>query len=293
MEETPSHVTQTEVGGESSKTLEIDEGNTTSPTDKTENGTDILVVGERQDENPEVCPKADEGNDVNIIDESANSDENKGEQITGDTGDNNGDQEIKNSGQGDQDQQINTDIVGEEPSNETPIEKSQEVSEEGKTDTDKSDSSRSQKDPAQEPGKEDKQSESKDYRKSVIYPTIDRHARDFRKAVASTSAETKSKLFIATELPDLIADETIRADVRVVTYVRKCLELCWYMCMQDPPMVIISPKKGELVDKALFSFHGRRGKIVEVCVWPALLLHDNGPLVCKGYVLPEERNRNR
>ena len=101
------------------------------------------------------------------------------------------------------------------------------------------------------------------------------------------------QLFIDTELPALIPDEIIRADVRVVTYVRKCVELCWYMCMQDPPMVIISPRQGQLVDKALFSFHGRRGKIVEVCVWPALLLHDNGPLVCKGYVLPEERNRNR
>nr|XP_034300343.1 uncharacterized protein LOC105333281 isoform X1 [Crassostrea gigas] len=291
MQETPSHATQTDIERESSKTLETDEGNTTSPTDKTENGTDEHVEGERQDKNPEGCPKADEGNDVNKIDESAKLDENKGEQSTGDNGDSNGDQEIKNSGQGDPNQQTDKDTVGEEPSNETPIEKNQEVSEEGKTDTDKSDSS--QKDPAQGPEKENKPPESKDYRKSAIYPTIDRHARDFRKAAASTSAKTKSKLFIATELPDLIADETVRADVRVLTYVRKCVELCWYMCMQDPPMVIISPQKGQLVDKALFSFHGRRGKIVEVCVWPALLLHDNGPLVCKGYVLPEERNRNR
>ncbi|XP_052719812.1 uncharacterized protein LOC128191667 [Crassostrea angulata] len=175
--------------------------------------------------------------------------------------------------------------------NQTPSEKSQEVSEEGKTDTDKSDSS--QKDPAQEPEKEDKHSEGKDYRKSVIYPTIDRYAGDFRKAAAFTSAKTKSTLFIASELPFLIPDETVRADVRVLTYVRKCVELCWYMCIQDPPVVIVSPKQGQLVDKALFSFHGRFGKIVALCVWPALLLHENGPVMCKGYVLPEERNRHR
>lgn len=113
MEETPSHVTQTEVGGESGQTLETDEGNTIPPRDKTESGTDKNVEDDIQDKNPEECPKADEGNDVNIIDESANSDENKGEQITGDTGDNNGDQEIKHCGQGDQNQQTDKDTVGE------------------------------------------------------------------------------------------------------------------------------------------------------------------------------------
>ncbi|XP_052719813.1 uncharacterized protein LOC128191669 [Crassostrea angulata] len=204
---------------------------------------------------------------------------------------NSGHQAIRNSGQRDHSQQTYKDIVGEEFFNQTPSEKSQEVSEEGKTNTDKSDSS--QKDPAQEPEKEDKHSEGKDYRESVIYPTIDRHARVFQKAAASTSTKTKSKLFTTSKLPFLIPDETARADVRLLTYVRKCVELCWYMCMQDPPMTIISPIQGQLVDKALFSFHGRRGKIVEVCVWPALLLHENGPLVCKGYVLPEERNRHR
>lgn len=109
MEETPSHVTQTEVGGESGQTLETDEGNTIPPTDKTESGTDKNVEDEKHDKNPEGCPKAD-GNDVNIIDESAKLDENKGEQITGD---NNGDQEIKNSGQGDQNQQTDKDTAGE------------------------------------------------------------------------------------------------------------------------------------------------------------------------------------
>lgn len=113
IEETPSHVTQTEVGGESGQTLETYEGNIIPPTDNTESGTDNIVKDDKPDKSPEECPKADEGNDVNINDESANSDENKGEQITGDTGDNNGDQEIKNSGQGDQNQQTDKDTVGE------------------------------------------------------------------------------------------------------------------------------------------------------------------------------------
>ncbi|XP_056012439.1 enolase-phosphatase E1-like isoform X2 [Ostrea edulis] len=147
----------------------------------------------------------------------------------------------------------------------------------------------------QEMGPEEAKEEIEDrpYRTDPSFPMIERHARDFRKAAAGTSAQTKSKLFIEMELPTLVKDEDIRSDIRTLMYARKCVELCWYMCMQDPPMVIITPQKGEEIDKGLFSFHGRRGKTVEVCVWPALLLHDNGPLVCKGYILPEERKRKK
>ncbi|XP_061165407.1 uncharacterized protein LOC133174327 [Saccostrea echinata] len=154
-----------------------------------------------------------------------------------------------------------------------------------------------EKDGGNEPdGEEEKgpeEEEDRKYRTDQAFPMIERHAREFRKAAAATSAKTKSTLFINVELPNLVTDKGIREDLRTLTYVRKCVELCWYMCMQDPPMVIISPERGQEIDKGLFSLHGRRGKTVEVCVWPALLLHDSGPLVCKGYVLPEERKRKK
>ncbi|XP_052719808.1 uncharacterized protein LOC128191665 [Crassostrea angulata] len=215
--------------------------------------------------------------------EADNEEEQKYDQImtTQEHGDENGQQILPLDKDLSTDNEIDAKKNNQEPSNQKP---KQETLEDGNR------SERKQEEKA-EPG--DVNPEDRVYRNSVEYPNLVRHAKNFSKAVASTTAKSKSKLFIDTELPALIPDEIIRADVRVVTYVRKCVELCWYMCMQDPPMVIISPKQGQLVDKALFSFHGRRGKIVEVCVWPALLLHDNGPLVCKGYVLPEERNRNR
>nr|XP_022323447.1 uncharacterized protein LOC111124659 isoform X2 [Crassostrea virginica] len=137
----------------------------------------------------------------------------------------------------------------------------------------------------------EEQNEDGSYRRNPVYPTIERHAREIRKALAATSAKTKSRLFIDDDLPFLIPEKVIREDARIMLYVQNCLELCWYMRMQDPPMVIVTPTKGEEVDKTLFSFHGRRGKTVEVCVWPALLLHENGSLVCKGYVLPEKKRR--
>lgn len=113
MKETPSHVTQSEIGGEISKTLETDEGNTIPPTAKTENGTDKHVQDEKQDENLKGCPKADEGNDEEKIDESGNVDEKKEEQSTGDYENNSGDPEIQNSEQGGQNQQTSEDTAGE------------------------------------------------------------------------------------------------------------------------------------------------------------------------------------
>ena len=100
-----------------------------------------------------------------------------------------------------------------------------------------------------------------------------------------------SKVFMNEKLPGLLPDEKVRQDARVVSYVTKCVELCWYMCMQDPPMELAVPKRGDTVDKNLFSFHGRKGRVVSCCVWAALLLHKDGPLVSKGHVLPEERKK--
>ncbi|KAK3099714.1 hypothetical protein FSP39_008474, partial [Pinctada imbricata] len=71
-------------------------------------------------------------------------------------------------------------------------------------------------------------------------------------------------------------------------YGNKCVELTWFMVIQDPPMKLVCPKHGEKFKKTEFAYHGRTGKIVELCVWPALYLHEGGPLVNKGHVLPIE-----
>lgn len=97
------------------------------------------------------------------------------------------------------------------------------------------------------------------------------------------------KIFIKERLPIVLQDDKVRQDQRVISYVQKCVELCWFMNVQDPPMEQVAPKEGEDVDKNLFSHHGRKGKKVQTCVWAALLLHKEGPVVCKGYILPKPK----
>ena len=77
-------------------------------------------------------------------------------------------------------------------------------------------------------------------------------------------------------------------DPKLIEYVDKCVELTWYMRIQDPPMHLHFLHEKDDISKAQFAFHGRKGKKVLICVWPALLLFQDGHLVTKGHVLPEE-----
>ncbi|XP_048774846.2 uncharacterized protein LOC125679575 [Ostrea edulis] len=126
---------------------------------------------------------------------------------------------------------------------------------------------------------------------SLLDQVVERHGKEVRKATSTETAQHQAKLFIEQKLRELLPDEKHHQDERVRSYINKSVELCWFMCMQDPPMELVFPKKGDTIDKALFSHHGRKGKIADTCVWAAMLLHKDGPLVCKGYVLPEEKRK--
>ncbi|XP_062574366.1 ESF1 homolog [Saccostrea cucullata] len=291
------------------KTEEIENLSTSTGTDKKGSEKDLTKEGAGEQPKP-----SEEDNDTNNQDTTV-TDPEKEEDTTADPGEPNLDRNEESNekvNSEDQTSEKTDDKASSDDQNKELLESAEqpniqqsagkETSEE-KKEEDKPEQSEEEEVPNKAPEEEDggnepdgeeekgpgEEEEDRKYRADPAFPMIERHAREFRKAAAATSAKTKSTFFIKVELPNLVTDEGIREDLRTLTYVRKCVELCWYMCMQDPPMVIISPERGQEIDKGLFSLHGRRGKTVEVCVWPALLLHDGGPLVCKGYVLPEER----
>lgn len=53
-------------------------------------------------------------------------------------------------------------------------------------------------------------------------------------------------------------------------------------------MVLKFIKNGEKMGKeGSFKPYSKTGSVAEVCVWPALLLHEGGPLIAKGFALPQ------
>jgi len=63
----------------------------------------------------------------------------------------------------------------------------------------------------------------------------------------------------------------------------KCLDLCWYMNLHSPPLVLdFYVKAGGKFDKDSFRYYTKSGKKVVFLVWPAMRLHEGGPILAKG-----------
>ena len=71
-------------------------------------------------------------------------------------------------------------------------------------------------------------------------------------------------------------------------YTKLCVEISWYMCIQDPPMVFIDRiNRGAEFETDYFrKFRGCSGNKFDYLVWPALLMYKGGPLVVKGVAQP-------
>ncbi|XP_071125510.1 uncharacterized protein [Mytilus edulis] len=73
----------------------------------------------------------------------------------------------------------------------------------------------------------------------------------------------------------------------VIAYASRCIEALWLMVIQDPPMTIDWPKENSKFDSGVYKEYCRKGQYVKLPVWPAVYLYKNGPLVNKGYAMPE------
>ena len=113
----------------------------------------------------------------------------------------------------------------------------------------------------------------------------DQLAKQYRKVVAPTTIKVLNKEILENELKGKLLLEPVSKDVEA--YVRQCIDLVWYMCIQQPPMEIMWAKPGEKFNREVFRFSGKKGKKFKMTVWPAVFLHKDGPLVAPGYAVPE------
>ncbi|XP_060083901.1 uncharacterized protein LOC132563157 [Ylistrum balloti] len=75
-------------------------------------------------------------------------------------------------------------------------------------------------------------------------------------------------------------------DAIMTEYVSECIALCWTMVVQDPPVELYWPQseKGSTIDRDKFNLYTKSGTRLNHVVWPAVLLHNLGPLLKKGVV---------
>ncbi|XP_053398951.1 myosin-7B-like isoform X4 [Mercenaria mercenaria] len=70
----------------------------------------------------------------------------------------------------------------------------------------------------------------------------------------------------------------------VAAYIRKCMNICWSMCRHMPSMHVDVPDvTGDIhFDTNIYKPYTKSGKYVQYIVWPAVYLHEGGPVLCKG-----------
>ncbi|XP_033743556.1 uncharacterized protein LOC117329638 [Pecten maximus] len=115
--------------------------------------------------------------------------------------------------------------------------------------------------------------------------SAEKYAKNFRKECALRCIPAVIQLYKSTQGQHFSWARSPHADA-IHKYVDRCIELIWLMSVQDPPMYLVSAEKGDKVRTDLFTYYGSKGKVVESTVWPAVLLHSNGPIISKGYIIP-------
>ena len=77
---------------------------------------------------------------------------------------------------------------------------------------------------------------------------------------------------------------------KLTPFILKCVELCWFMVIQTPPLYINTQRKsvpGEQFNNDLFKFYTDTGDKLDYVVWPPLYLKEDGAVLCKGVAQPK------
>jgi len=73
-------------------------------------------------------------------------------------------------------------------------------------------------------------------------------------------------------------------------YVNKCVEICWLMNAQSPPLVLAEPlQAGQTIDTFQYKEFTKHGDTVSFVVWLPLLIEKDGAVLTKGVVQPEPK----
>ncbi|KAL3878668.1 hypothetical protein ACJMK2_030999 [Sinanodonta woodiana] len=118
-----------------------------------------------------------------------------------------------------------------------------------------------------------------------VTPECRRLLREARKHVDIKKADSIFQDF--REKLTILVNRRNLKDEKVDVYIKKCFQLCWLMSIQDPPVVLSrEPERGDQFDTNLYKYYMNSGDNIDYVIWPALLLHKDGPLVAKGVAEP-------
>ncbi|XP_062621108.1 uncharacterized protein LOC134282719 [Saccostrea cucullata] len=114
---------------------------------------------------------------------------------------------------------------------------------------------------------------------------LSKFMKDCRKSCATASIPALRVMFKDYVYKEHFTNITLATPIEI--FIDKCVEIIWLMSVQDPPMDLRYPTPGEKLDTSSFKHYRKKGTVVQQCVWPAVYLHKDGPVVSKGFALPQ------
>lgn len=111
-----------------------------------------------------------------------------------------------------------------------------------------------------------------------------RLAKEYRRSSATMSVPSIIQYFKESTASRL--ELNYKTLVSMNSYVDHCIELIWYMCVQDPTMILRWPDPDDVMDPTIFKYYKKKGTVVKHAVWPALYLHEAGSMLKRGCARP-------
>ncbi|KAK3100500.1 hypothetical protein FSP39_021000, partial [Pinctada imbricata] len=107
--------------------------------------------------------------------------------------------------------------------------------------------------------------------------------RQYRQDTAMLSVPAIQMMFTRKHLKKMLDPE--RHTENILSYASKCVELTWQFNIQSPPMCFLWARPAQKITGHL-TVYEKLGELVRYNVWPTLLTHQGGSVLCKGIVQP-------
>ncbi|XP_053399564.1 uncharacterized protein LOC128557054 [Mercenaria mercenaria] len=115
--------------------------------------------------------------------------------------------------------------------------------------------------------------------------TTNKMIHDLRKSMGALSVRPLIQIFEEKWMKPMRQDKKLPSTSKDTDkFVEKAFGIIWLMKIQNPHMEFKWQRRDETIDRERFIFYTKRGDKVGQTVWPAVLLHEDGPLMSKGLV---------
>ncbi|XP_053392096.1 uncharacterized protein LOC128554806 isoform X2 [Mercenaria mercenaria] len=86
-----------------------------------------------------------------------------------------------------------------------------------------------------------------------------------------------------------------KRELKIKPFVKECIGICWMCLIQFPPLKVeFEPNaRGRYFNTDVYRPYTKSGASIDFIVWPALLLHENGPVIAKGIAQGLTHTTNR